>query len=160
MAKNKTVTLGPGTYGAVHVSNGGTLIMTGGLYQVLSIDVDEQGTVLFRGASEVRVKTELETGSKAKIILDQSVSGLRASQIVFYVLGADTNCSHNDRDDDGDDNGPASVHIGQQNVLQANIYAANGSLWLKSKTQATGAFLAMHVRIGEKVTLTLDSAFR
>jgi hypothetical protein len=121
VAKNKTVTLAAGTYGSVHVSNGGTLILTGGLYQVFSIDVDQQGTILFRGASEVRVKTELETGSKAKIILDQSVAGLRASQVVFYVLGADSSCAHSDRDDDGDDNGPASVHIGQHNVLQANI---------------------------------------
>jgi hypothetical protein len=160
VAKNKTLTLAAGNYGAVHVSNGATLILTGGLYQMLSIDVDPSGTILFRGASEVRVKTELETGSKAKIILDQTVAGLRASQIVFYVLGSDANCSHNDRDDDGDDNGPASVHIGQQNVLQANIYAANGTVWLKSKTQATGAFIGQHLRIGERVTLTLDSAFR
>ena len=158
--KNAPRTLAAGAYGAIKVENGATLILTGGLYQVLSIDVDPQGTILFRGASEVRVKTELETGSKAKLILDQTVSGLRASQIVFYVLGADANCSHHDRDDDGDDNGPASVHIGQQNVLQANIYAANGTVWLKSKTQATGAFIGQHLRIGEKVTLTLDSAFR
>jgi acyl-[acyl carrier protein]--UDP-N-acetylglucosamine O-acyltransferase len=54
----------------------------------------------------------------------------------------------------------AAVHIGQSNVVQANIYAAHGTVWLKSKTQATGAFIGGHVRIGQNVTPTLDSAFR
>jgi hypothetical protein len=159
VAKNATLTLGPGSYGAVHVSNGGTLILTGGLYQMRSLGVDQSATVLFRGATEIRIKTELQTNAKAKLILDQSVAGLKASQIVIYVEGTDANCSHTDRDDD-DDHGPASVHIGQANVVQANIYAANGTLWLKSKTQATGSFIGGHVRIGQNVTLTLDSTFR
>ena len=44
--------------------------------------------------------------------------------------------------------------------MQANIYAANGTVWLMSKTKATGSFIGVHVRIGQNVTLTLDSAFR
>ena len=157
--KNGTLTLGPGAYGTVHVSKGGTLILTGGLYQMRSLDVDQNATVRFRGATEIRIKTELSTASKARLILDQQVPGLGASQIVIYVEGTDSTCSHNDGDDD-DDNGPAAVHIGQSNVVQANIYTATGTVWLKSKTQATGAFIGEHVRIGQNVTLTLDSAFR
>ena len=83
-----------------------------------------------------------------------------ASQMIFYVEGSDTACQHNRRDDDGDAHGAAAVHIGQNNVVQANIYAAHGTVWLMSKTQATGAFIGLHVRIGQHVTLTLDSAFR
>ena len=157
--KNGTLTLGPGSYGAVHVANGGTLILSGGLYQMRSLDVDQGATVLFRGATEIRVKTELKTGAKGRLILDQSVPGLGASRIVIFVEGADASCAHNDADDD-DDFGPASVHIGQSSIVQANIYAANGTVWLKAKTQATGAFIGDHVRIGQNVTLTLDSAFR
>jgi hypothetical protein len=52
------------------------------------------------------------------------------------------------------------VHIGTENIVQANIYAANGTVWLKSKTQATVAFIGVHVRIGVNVQLTLDSAFK
>ena len=151
--------LAAGSYGAVNVERGATLILTGGLYQMRSLDVDQQATVLFRGATEIRVKTELETNARAKLILDPSVAGLRASQMVIYVEGADSVCRHTDRDEDDDDNGPAAVHIGQQNVVQANIYAPNGTVWLKSRTQATGAFIGGHTRIGQRVTLTLDSAF-
>jgi hypothetical protein len=144
----------------VKVENGATLVLSGGLYQMLSLDLDQSATVLLRGASQVLIKRELDTESKARIVLDQAVAGLTAAQMVFYVEGNDESCSHRRRDGDGDENGAASVHIGEQNVVQANIYAANGTVWLMSKTKATGSFIGVHVRIGENVTLTLDSAFR
>jgi hypothetical protein len=161
VAKNQTLTLAAGVYGRVQIRQGGVLVLTGGLYQMLALDVDKQATVLFHGATEIRIKTDLDTGAKTKLILDQTVPGLRASQMVIYVEGDDhVGQRAGDPDDDGDDAGPVSVHIGQQNVVQANIYASNGTLWLKSKTQATGSFIGLHVRIGESAALTLDSAFK
>jgi hypothetical protein len=160
VARNKTLTLAPGSYNTVHVSNGATLILSGGLYQMLSLDIDQQGTVIFHAATEMRIKTELDAGAKSKLILDQAVAGLRASQMVIYIEGDDTVCGHREKDDDGDDAGGTSAHIGQNSVVQANIYAAMGTVWLKSKTQATGSFIGLHVHIGQHVTLTLDSAFR
>lgn len=77
-----------------------------------------------------------------------------------YVEGDDAACQHVEPDDDADDAGRVSVHIGQNSVVQANVYAAQGTLWIKSKTSATGAFIGVHVRIGQNVNLTLDSAFR
>ena len=159
VAKNKTVTLGSGDFGVVHVSAGGTLVLTGGRYQMLSLDLDRSATLLFRAATEIRVKTELDSTAKVRLILDPAVPGLSASQMVIYVEGSNEVCHHLEPDDDGDDIGPASVHIGTENIVQANIYAANGTVWLKSKTQATGAFIGVHVRIGVNVQLTLDSAF-
>ena len=159
VAKNKTVTLGSGDFGVVHVSAGGTLVLTGGRYQMLSLDLDRSATLLFRAATEIRVKTELDSTAKVKLILDPSVPGLSASQMVIYVEGSNEVCHHLEPDDDGDDIGPASVHIGTENIVQANIYAANGTVWLKSKTQATGAFIGVHVIVGVNVRLTLDGAF-
>jgi hypothetical protein len=160
VAKNKTATLAAGRYGAVQVAAGGTLVLSGGLYEVASIDLAASATVVFHAATELRVKTELSTKAKASLILDPSVAGLRASQVVIYVAGRDEDCHHDEADEDGDEAGPVTVHIGAQNVVQANIYAARGTVWLKSKTRATGAFIGMHVRIGVNAELTLDSAFR
>ena len=160
VAKNKTVTLAPGAYGVVQVAAGGTLVLNGGLYQVKSIELAASATILFRAATELRVSTELSSKAKAKLILDPSVTGLRASQVVIYVAGRDEDCHDFEADDDGDDAGPVTVHIGAQNVVQANIYAAQGTVWLKSRTQATGAFIGVHVRIGVNAGLTLDSAFK
>lgn len=160
VARNATTTLGPGRYGRVQVKAKGTLVLTGGLYQVLSLDVDQDATVLFKGAVDLRIKTELDTDAKSKLIVDGTVAGLSASKILITVLGGDHDCQHDGRGDDGDEAGPTVVHIGADNVIQATIYAPNGTLWIRAKTTATGAFLGERVRIGERVTLTLDSAFR
>jgi hypothetical protein len=77
-----------------------------------------------------------------------------------YVEGADASCRHERRGSDGDDAGPTAVHVGHHSVVQANTYAPNGTVWLKARTTATGAFVGKRVRIGEQVELTLDSAFR
>lgn len=158
--KNTTRVLSGGAYGRVHVAQGATLVLSGGVYQMLSLDVEAKATVLFRGPSELRIKTELDADSKAQLILDQAVAGLKASQMVIYVEGVNASCRHDGHDEDGNDHGGASVHIGEQGVVQANIYALNGTVWLKAKAQATGAFIGEHVRIGKGVTLTLDSAWR
>ena len=134
------------------------MILTGGSIRCCRSTWTE-GNRDFHAATNIRIKTELDTDAKARLILDPAASGLRASQIVIYVAGLDTVCQHAGADDDGDDAGQVSVHIGAQSVVQANIYAASGTVWLKSKTQATGAFIGMHVRIGVNTTLTLDSAF-
>ena len=160
LARNKMVTLAPGAYGAVQVAAGGTLVLDGGLYQVESVDLAASATIVFRAATELRIQTELDTKAKAKLIVDPSVPGLKASQVVIYVAGRDEDCHHLEADDDGDDAGPVTVHIGAQSVVQANIYAARGTVWLKSNTRATGAFIGVHVRIGVNAVLTLDSAFK
>ena len=115
---------------------------------------------MFRGASDVRVKRELDSDARARIIVDTSVPGLTASKVVVYVEGADAFCHHDGHGPDGDAGGPAAVHIGAQNVVHANIYAPNGTVWLKARTVAAGAFIGKRVRIGEHVELALDSAFK
>lgn len=54
---------------------------------------------------------------------------------------------------------PMVVQIGERNTLLANIYAPNGTVWLKSNTKATGSFIGKQARIGERVELKLESAF-
>ena len=67
VARNKLATLAPGAYGAVHVAAGGTLVLNGGLYQVESIDLGASATIVFRAASELRVRdgAQLESEGEA-----------------------------------------------------------------------------------------------
>jgi len=163
VARGTTKTLGAGAYRKVHVASNATLILTGGSvpYQMLSLDVDASATVIFRGATEIRIATELDTDNKARMILDPAATGLKASDVVIYVGGSDDNCRHDGHDaESGDDGSAAVAHVGENNIVQANIYAPRGTIRLKSKTQATGAFIGEHVRIGQNVTLRLDSAFK
>jgi hypothetical protein len=161
VARGATRTLAAGAYRRVHVATNATLILTGGVYQMRSLDVDASATIIFRGAAELRIATELDTDNKARMILDPAASGLKASDVVLYVGGSDDSCGHDGHDAESGDNGSAAaVHVGENNVVQANIYAPRGTVRIKSKTQATGAFIGEHVRIGQNVTLRLDSAFK
>jgi len=155
--RNRVQTLAAGSYGKLHVSSGATLTLTGGLYQIDSLDVDRSATVVFAAGVDLRIGSELDADSNSRLITGP---GVRASQVVIYAAGDDDHCN-NRRDDsfDGDSGGQAVVNIGENAVVQANIYAQNGSVWLKSKTDATGAFIGQRVRIGQGSRLTLDSAF-
>jgi hypothetical protein len=160
VAKNATVTLPPGRYGTVEVKEKGKLILSGGLYEFGVLHVGQEGTVLFRAATDLRIATELDTNAKAKLIVDTTVAGLTAAKVMIAVLGGDNDCEHNGNGDDGDNAGPTVVHIGSQNTITANIYAPHGTLWIRSKSDATGAFIGERVRIGEKVVLKLDSGYK
>jgi len=52
-----------------------------------------------------------------------------------------------------------AAKFGERNKVIANVYAPNGTLWLKEKTDAEGAFIAKWVVIGEEVELTLVSGW-
>jgi hypothetical protein len=85
---------------------------------------------------------------------------LRASQVVIYVKGTNAGCSNDGNDSmDKGFGGAAVVNIGERAIIQANLYAPNGSIWLKSRSQGTGAFIGRHVFIGSFSRLTGDSAF-
>jgi hypothetical protein len=158
--KNAPFTLTAGSYGRVSVQSGATLRLSGGLYQFESLDIDQHGTVLFQAAVQLRIHTNLDADTRSSLILDPVADGLRASQVVIYVAGGNDGGSNSTHDsvDDGF-GGPAAVNIGERAVVQANIHAPNGSIWLKSRSQATGAFIGQHVFVGSFSTLTLDSAF-
>ena len=52
-----------------------------------------------------------------------------------------------------------AVPQGQRNNF-TNIYAPNGTVFLRANTVATGAFIGKQVEIGQWVELTLKSAFQ
>lgn len=155
LKQKATRTLAPGSYGKITVKEGGTLVLTGGVYHVDTLDIRGKTDILFRGPSQLRVKNEMDTDAGTYIGPDPSLSGLTASDIVIYVAGTDDK----GRRHDDDDVSPTAVQIGEKNTVVANIYAPNGTIHLRASTKATGAFIGKRVIIGEKVELTLKSAF-
>src|SRR5438067_7454921 len=85
--KSTVLTLAAGSYGRVSVDNGATLRLSGGLYQFVSLDVDQGGTVLFQAAVQLNIQTYLDADSRSNLILDPAAAGLRASHVVLYVAG-------------------------------------------------------------------------
>jgi VCBS repeat-containing protein len=161
--KNKTHTIAPGRYRKITVQHGATLIFVGGIYQLSTLDVRGQARLIFRGPSEVRIKNEMDTDARTYIGPDTSIAGLAASDIIFFVAGGDDKGRRHQEDCEPgyreDEVSPTVVQVGVENTIKANVYAPNGTVWLKKGSKATGAFIGKRARIGVRVELILDSAF-
>ncbi len=141
--QDQTLTLVAGDYGMVKVKRGGTLIFSGGLYQIKLIDARKNTKLLFQATSEVRVKESARSKSGSTVGAD-SGANLTASDILFYVEGTDTLADL------------PIVKFGKNNTVLGHFYAPNGTIWLKSGTNARGAFFANNVKAGNFSNITLD----
>jgi RHS repeat-associated protein len=149
----ETLTLDPGAYGKVRVRKNATLIFAGGTYHIenLSLALIGGSRVLFQGTTDLFINNRLKSGPAA-VIGPADGSGISAKDIRIYVNGI---------------NGrsgslyalPKAAQVGFNNALEANIYAPNGTIWIRPGTVARGAFIGKDVRIGISVQLNLNAAF-
>ncbi|TAK26291.1 MAG: hypothetical protein EPO26_00310 [Chloroflexota bacterium] len=157
-----TRVLSAGSYRKITVGNGATLVLTGGIYHLSALDVRENGRVYFRSPAQLRIANEMDTDARAVIGPYPSLTGLTASDVRIDVAGTDDRGRGRDdwRDPPRDEElGPTAVQIGTRNTVRATVYALNGTTWLKSNTEATGAFFGKRVRVGEGVRLRLEGGF-
>jgi len=92
VGKRGSLTLDPGSYGALVVDQQGTLILKPGLYQVKSVNIDQQAKLLMQGATEIRVLGRLTVGQESYVGPAPDATGLSAKQIRIFV--AATSKSH------------------------------------------------------------------
>ncbi len=152
VAQQKSLTLNPGSYGALTVGQQGTVTFTGGVYHFTDWSINQQAKISFQAATEIRIAGRLNVRQAVTIGPATNAPTLKASEVVFFVAGKNgTNGGLNEA--------PKSVVIGQQSTLNVNILAPNGTIQLDQAVNATGAFLAKWVSSGAQVKLTLDSSF-
>ncbi|HEV8579103.1 MAG TPA: hypothetical protein VGX68_08470, partial [Thermoanaerobaculia bacterium] len=133
------------------VGRKGTVTFTGGVYHFRSIRVDREARLFFSSGSEVRVQQKVSTNTLTSIG-PAAGSSVTAASIVFCVAGINGTGG-------GLSETPKAVEIGTDNTVSANIYAPNGTLWLKDRVQATGSFLGRDVQIGIDGQVSLRSAW-
>ncbi len=137
--------LDEGAYGAVVVEKKGVLTLTGGTYHFESLNLDNHAEIHVQAASEIIINGSLYTGINPKIIVADG-SAISARDIVFYVNGAD-------------DAAGKAVTIGIRHNVEANLYAPNGTVWLKARGFCEGAFIGKDVMIDYYTEITLNSIF-
>ena len=143
--KNQTLTLDEGNYGEVSVDKKGKLILTGGIYNIHSLDLKDDVEFVFSTASEVRVEESIT--SKKDVYIGPAIdSEIKASDIIFYVAGEDED--------------KESVKLGHDNTINANIYTQTGELHIQDGTFATGTFIAPEIILEKEITITRESYFR
>ncbi len=86
------------------------------------------------------------------VIAPEDGSGISARHIVIYVNGINGT--------DGQiASTPKAVEVGVRQDLRANIYAPNGTIWIKARGTAEGAFIGRDVMVDYYAQFTLNSAF-
>jgi len=142
VSSGDTETLAAGDYADVTVGNNGTLIFSGGVYNLRSLDAGNWPTLHFEAPSEIRIDEGFDAGKEAEI---GSAPGaeVKASRIVFFVNGSVGN----------------TVDISMDSAVNANFYAPNGKILIQQDTTATGTFAAKDVVISKGVVLNLSSFF-
>jgi hypothetical protein len=78
-------TLAPGTYAAVRVRNGATLVLEGGTYTFCSLHVSRNGKLLFEAPSQVRVVGDVSFSNATRVA---PVGSLSACEADFLIGGA------------------------------------------------------------------------
>lgn len=149
--RGRTETLAPGSYGDVTVHKGATLVLTGGRYDMRSLEVKSKGRVVIEAGSDIRIAERMKTGRRS-YFGPGSGSGIAAHDIIVYVAG------HNGKHRKWFSRRKA-VRIGSRSAVFANVYAANGTIWIRHDSRATGSFIACEVVVGVRTQVTLDSYF-
>jgi cysteine-rich repeat protein len=148
---NGSDTLAPGDYGEIKIRWRGSLTFLGGIYNVAQIHAGIATQMEFLAPTEIRVAGKLMVDYNSTVG-PAAGSGLTAADIVFYVAGINGNSGNLWAL-------PRATRLGIGSDVQANVYAPNGTVWIRQKSEAAGSFLGRDVILGRKAEVTLDSAF-
>ncbi len=151
VSANSTYTLSPGSYGEIKLNKLAELIITGGTYHVKNLNLGDYAKVYFKAPTQLFIKNRLESALKP-VIGPKPGSGINAGHIAIYVKGKNGSSGNLNAT-------PKAVTIGIRHTLDANIYAPNGTIWLKARGSSTGAFIAKDVLVEFYVNIRLKSAF-
>ena len=149
--KGKTRTLSPGIYDDVKIDGKGELRLSGGTYHFANLELDKEASVICLSPAIILIKERLECKDKIYIGPDSNAGG-RAKDVVLYIGGF--NGKKGRLKDE-----PKAADIGKKSQVRANIYAPNGTLWIRERGQVEGSFIAKDVIIGKEVKVRLDTAF-
>jgi hypothetical protein len=148
---NGSLTLDAGSYGTLTAGQGATMVFTGGIYDFQEWDLGMDVNVSFAAPAEIRVAGRLQVGQGSSVG-PATGSNLAATDIILYVTGQNGSSGNLGAT-------PKAAHFGINNTLIANVYAPNGTLWIRQGSTARGAFVGRWVDIGIGVEVTLESAF-
>jgi CARDB/Bacterial Ig domain len=149
--QNGSATLAAGAYGVIQANQKSTLTFTGGTYHIAGLSLAQRSQMLFLAPTILRIAGRTSIAQNS-YVGPAPGSSFGASGVVFYVAGANGG--------DGSLNAsPKSVEIAQKNQVFANIFAPNGTLFVRQNSDLVGAFIARDIQIGQNSTVAWDTAF-
>ena len=138
-------------YSDVTLSSNATLRLTGGVYDFQNLTMGSDSRLVCEGETIIRITDRLYPGTKA-FIGHAADSGVGANQIKIFINGKNGKKG-------GLNDKPKAAHIGEGNVIKANIYAKNGTLQIEEGCFLTGSFVGQHVFVGQKTVVEFNGGF-
>ena len=152
VSTNGTLVLAPGSYRDLIVNKKGTVTFTGGTYHFRSIRIAIEAKLYFSAPSTICIQDRMSTANLVAIRPTPTGSTATAASIVFHVAGINGTTGALSAN-------PKPVEIGNDNTVSANFYAPNGTLWIRDRAIASGAFFGKDVMVGPDSQVTLSSAW-
>lgn len=151
VAAGATAVLTEADYGDVVVGNGGTVRFAGGTVDVRSIAAGQNSSITFAAPTILRIEGRLVTG-KGSFIGPASGGSATAAGVVIHVNG--TNAVP----------GalltlPLAAQVGRESAVEANLYAANGTLEVEKDSVVHGVLAGRDVLVADNTAVWAVSAF-
>ena len=158
--RNQTVTLlSFNSIGAVRVRARATLILAGGEYSFSSLDIDSNASVVVQAPTVLRIAGAFSLGSGAYFGPEEGL--VDPADIAVYVNGTQRRGSGGGDDDDDDDvEVRLTADVGASARFAGNLYAPNGTLHLRSRSESVGSFIARDLIVGTNAEVSLRSGWR
>ena len=141
----------PDAYDLIKVRKNGTLILSAGDYDLRELDGGVNASFLFQGPSTLRIKERFAI-SKNSFFGPDAGSGIDASDIIVYVEGINGNSGNIGAT-------PKAAKVGLAATFQGNLYAQNGTVYLRQNSQCTGSFIGKWAIVGINADLFLQSGW-
>ncbi|WP_454062961.1 PKD domain-containing protein [Candidatus Nitrospira salsa] len=146
------LSLDAGHYGFLTVGKRATVTLTGGEYHFRKWNIRREAKVYATASVDIRVAEHLETRSEVLIGPAPNATTLTAADVKITGIAINGTLGNFSST-------PKAVKFGVNNTLRANVYAPNGTLWVKQDSTAKGAFVGRWVRMGTESTITLEGGF-
>jgi outer membrane protein assembly factor BamB len=143
--------LAEGAYGDLNMGPNAILILSGGVYNFRSWDINHDAKIYVQTTTEIRIEEKMDTDERVEIV-PATGSVIGASDIKIYVIGINGSNGNIGAT-------PKAAKFGQNNILRANVYVPNGTLLVRANSVMEGAFLGKWVIAGQNTQLFHNPAF-
>ena len=151
VASNAKTTAAAGGFATVSIGTGGTLRLSGGLYQVRDMNLSSGARLEALAPVEIRIANRLNASSGIFVGAAAGVT-LAARDLRIEVTGANGGAG-------GLNDSPKAAAFASGNQLTALVLVPNGTLSIGTGLVATGAFLARDVDVGSSARVVFQDGF-
>ena len=140
-----------GAYGDVMVRKNGTLVLTGGDYDLNSFDTGTGVNVYFTEPTTLRIAEKFDTDQNTYFGPEPGNGTLAADDISVYACGINGNNGNLGAT-------PKAAQIGLGNEFYGRVYAPNGAIWVRQNSHAVGSFIGKDIIVGIGATIARTGA--